>query len=213
MPLPAARRLAKRRAEIEYWKRRAAAEGGLTGTHYERFFTTYFGLVRADYDGRRVLDVGCGPRGTLEWADMAAERVGLDPLADAYRELGSGAHAMTYVQAAAEAIPFGDAHFDVVSAFNSMDHVDDLDAAIAEIARVTRPGGMLLLLTDVGHDPTFTEPQSFSWDVTTRFAPAFEVERESRIAHTGPGMMESLDASVPADGASGILSALLRRVG
>ena len=28
--------------------------------------------------GMRVLDVGCGPRGSLEWATMAARRVGID---------------------------------------------------------------------------------------------------------------------------------------
>lgn len=49
--------------------------------------------------GRRVLDVGCGPRGSLEWADRARVRVGLDPLVDAYRELGVADHAMGYVAA------------------------------------------------------------------------------------------------------------------
>ena len=29
-------------------------------------------------------DIGCGPRGSLEWATMAAERVGLDPPVNKY---------------------------------------------------------------------------------------------------------------------------------
>ncbi len=75
----------------------------------------FFGLPLELYDGKRVLDLGCGPRGSLEWAERAAERVGLDPLADEYQRLHSREHAMTYVAAPAEAIPFPDSHFDVVS--------------------------------------------------------------------------------------------------
>jgi SAM-dependent methyltransferase len=214
MPVPAFRRLAKRRAELGYWKGRSSAEGGLQGVHYERFFTDYFGLTRSDYDGKRVLDIGCGPRGSLEWASNAAERVGLDPLAREYGRLVGHAHAMKYVAGGAEAIPFPDGHFEVIASFNSLDHVDDLGRATSEIARVAAPGALLLLLTDVNHEPTFTEPQSFGWDVLTRFEPEWTVVESRRIAKTGMGMMEDLDAGAPvaptAAGA-GYLTALLRR--
>ena len=98
----------------------------LSNAHYAWCFTDCFGLPLELYDGKRVLDVGCGPRGSLEWAERAAERVGLDPLADEYQRLHSREHAMTYVAAPAESIPFPDGHFDVVSTMNSLDHVDDL---------------------------------------------------------------------------------------
>ena len=39
----------------------------------------YFNLDKSFYKNKRILDVGCGPRGSLEWDDMALERVGLDP--------------------------------------------------------------------------------------------------------------------------------------
>ena len=214
LPSRPLRRVAKRRAELADWRRRRSSEGELLGYHYERFFTDWFGLSGHDYTGKRVLDIGCGPRGTLEWAAAAAERVGLDPLADDYRKLGAVTHAMTYVKGAAESIPFPAAHFDIVASFNSLDHTDDLGQAIAEITRITRPGGLFLLLTEVGHAPTFTEPQSFGWDVLDRFGDRWIVVSAKRITNNGAGMMQSLDAGIELpdnDTGPGYLSALLRR--
>jgi hypothetical protein len=71
----------KERHEMEYWKSRVAAEGRLKNGHYLELYTSHFGLEPEFYRGKRILDIGCGPRGSLEWADMAAERIGLDPLA------------------------------------------------------------------------------------------------------------------------------------
>jgi ubiquinone/menaquinone biosynthesis C-methylase UbiE len=111
-----------------------------------------------DYAGKNILDVGCGPRGSLEWASMARERVGIDSLISKYRALGIDRHAMKYVDAPAEKIPFGTGYFDFVTSFNSLDHVDDLEKAISEIARVTKPEGTFLLICEVNHEPTETEP-------------------------------------------------------
>ena len=213
VPIAGARRAAKRRAELAYWRSRRESEHELRGDHYERFFSDYFGLPRSHYAGKRVLDIGCGPRGTLEWATDADVRIGLDPLADDYLALGADQHAMTYVKGSAEEMPFESAYFDVIASFNSLDHVDSLDVAIAEITRVAKPGGLLLLLTDVGHAPTFTEPQSLHWDVLSKFQPAWEERWSKRIAKSGPGMMESLDADLRTDAreSSGYLAALLER--
>ena len=104
----------KETSELRYWRGRARTEGTLGNAHYERIFTTHFEVSRDLFASKRVLDVGCGPRGSLEWATMAAERVGLDPLADTYRQFGTDRHKMVYVTAAAEKMPFEDARFDVV---------------------------------------------------------------------------------------------------
>jgi SAM-dependent methyltransferase len=159
----------KRRAELAFWEGVAAGEPRLQNFWYERAFTTLFGIERSWYAGRRLLDVGCGPRGSLEWAGDAAERVGVDPLADRYVALNGGRHAMRYVRARAEALPFADGSFDVVSSFNSLDHVEDADAAIAELVRVLAPGGMLLVVVEIDHPPTVTEPLSFDRTVVDRF--------------------------------------------
>jgi SAM-dependent methyltransferase len=175
----------KRKAELGYWLGRQAAEGTLRNGHYERAYTTAFGLDRAFYGGKHLLDIGCGPRGSLEWATMAAERIGLDPLVPAYRKLGIGSHAMTYVAAPSERIPYADGAFDVVTTFNSLDHVDHPRRTVAEIGRVTRPGGVCLILVEVNHPPTETEPHPLPWDVATWFQPEFTLEWQ-RTYEVGP---------------------------
>lgn len=206
----------KREGELGYWRRRLELEGTLGSGHLQRFYTSHFGLDPGFYRGRAVLDLGCGPRGTLEWSDMAAERVGLDPLADSYRELGIDRHAMTYVAAPAERMPFEDGHFDVVASFNSLDHVDNLDRAVGEIKRVVKPGGLFLLLTQLGHDPTWEEPQDFSWEIVRRFEPELELLEERRLERAGSGLYDSLMADVPYEEARaekrlGVLSAKFRK--
>lgn len=83
--------------------------------------------VKHDNAGKRFLGVGCGPRGSLEWAEHAAERIGLEPLADEYVRLHERRQAMTYVQRVCERIPFG----------------DDLDATLVATVLTRRliPGG------------------------------------------------------------------------
>ena len=202
--------------ELKYWRTRKANEGTLSHDHYAFFYTTHFGLDEAFFHGKSVLDIGCGPRGSLEWADMASERVGLDPLADSYRALGTDRHKMTYVASGAEQIPFGDGYFDVVCSFNSLDHVDDLDRTVSEIIRVLAPGGLFLLLTDVNHDPTACEPIAYSWDVVEKFLPEMELIEETHLEKSSRGMYDSIREEVSYDHDNtrkryGILSAKFRR--
>jgi SAM-dependent methyltransferase len=160
-----ARRALKEHAELAFWRSRAQAEKQLGNSQYEFFYTTLFDLRLADYWGKRVLDVGCGPRGSLEWATMARERVGLDPLVASYKALGIDKHQMIYAGAPSEAIPYPDRHFDIVTSFNSLDHVENLERSISEIARVLRENGRFLLIVKINHPPTATEPVSIEHDV------------------------------------------------
>jgi SAM-dependent methyltransferase len=69
------------------------------------------------------------------------------------------------------ALPFPDATFDLVCALDIIEHVDDDDAALEEISRVARPGGMLMISTPlhpsrwtpfddfVGHKRRYETPQ------------------------------------------------------
>lgn len=164
-------------AELRYWKGKAK-DGPLGNVGYVYLFTEVFGLDKEFYRDKKILDIGCGPRGSLEWADVASETVGLDPLADSYEKLGTGRHRMKYVKAFSEAMPFPDGYFDVVSSMNSLDHVDDLDKTIGEIIRVTAPGGSFLLIVDVNHPATRCEPVTFSWDITGRFCPPMKLVDE-----------------------------------
>lgn len=194
-------RRAKYLYESLYWRRRKADERVLGNDWYAPLFTTRVGLDREVYAGKRVLDIGCGPRGSLEWADHAARRVGLDPLVAVYRRLGIDQHAMEYVAAPAEQQPFPDASFDIVTSINSLDHVDDLEVTIEEIGRVLAPGGLLLVVVEVGHAPTIAEPHRIGWDLAARFGDGFEVERDEHLEFLAdePGVGASLRRRVPFD--------------
>ena len=215
----AARNRFKRYHELRYWR-------GVTApirddrtrleherAHYEHFFTTFFGLARADYAGKALLDIGCGPCGSLEWAANARERVGLDPLANDYRRLAHDDQKMTYCAAPSEAIPFPDGHFDCVSAFNCLDHVDDIEATVREIKRVTAPGGRLLLIVETGHAPTPTEPHRLDESIAGKFAPEFRVvSARSFGVRADHNLYASLLTGVPhAPGKPGIFCARFER--
>jgi ubiquinone/menaquinone biosynthesis C-methylase UbiE len=101
--------------------------------------------------GLALLDVGCGP-GTIT-ADLAARVapgrvVGLDrseePLDQARQSAAQrGLTNVSYVVGDVYALDFPDATFDVVHAHQVLQHLVDPVAALREMARVTRPGGVI----------------------------------------------------------------------
>lgn len=114
------------------------------------------GLIKA---GARVLDIGCGPgrfwaanAGTLPpdldlmLADlspgMVDEAVGNVIAADSKWRSVAGEVADVC------ALPFADGSFDIVTAMHMLYHAPDGDRAVSEIARVLRPGGMLIVTTN-----------------------------------------------------------------
>ena len=100
--------------------------------------------------GERVLDVGVGP-GFLA-AEMAAEVgaggmvAGID-VSQSMLALAKEWEAMIDLRAgSAGAIPYPDAGFDVAVSTQVLEYVADIPAALAELRRVVRPGGRILIL-------------------------------------------------------------------
>jgi SAM-dependent methyltransferase len=93
----------------------------------------------------RILDAGCGVGGGLQWLTEFGSPVGIDlhPLAVTYAHRVSSQVA----QASIQAIPFSEATFAGVTSFDVLYHlnVNNDVVALCEFARVTRPGGWLLL--------------------------------------------------------------------
>ncbi|MFA5245293.1 MAG: class I SAM-dependent methyltransferase [Pedobacter sp.] len=171
--------------ELGYWKIvKLFSENLNKNSHYKYFYTSYFSIPEEFYSGKSILDIGCGPRGSLEWADGAKERIGLDPLADQYLKMGAKNHKMTYVKAYVENIPFPDKYFDVICSFNSLDHVNDIKAACEEIKRTLKENGLFLLLVDIHTLPTLTEPQTMNWDFIRDYFPDFEILEEKHLERT-----------------------------
>jgi ubiquinone/menaquinone biosynthesis C-methylase UbiE len=181
----------KELVEITFWRFKKFREGDLSNTHYKTFYTSYFSLEESFYENKRILDVGCGPRGSLEWAHMTKERIGIDPLVDTYLKIGAKKHQMKYVKAYSENIPFTNEYFDVVCSFNSLDHVENLEQSVLEMKRVLKKGGVFLLIVDIHNYPTPTEPQSLKWDFVTTYFSDFKILREDRLKNTKRGRIYS----------------------
>lgn len=101
-------------------------------------------LAAAELAGSaRILDVGCGDGQVARLAARggAALVVGVDPTWNQIRiaaERGGGVHV---ARSRADALPFANESFDAVVACLVFEHIRSVDAAIAEVARVLRPGG------------------------------------------------------------------------
>jgi len=91
--------------------------------------------------------VGCGG-GILseEFAKIGCRVTGIDPsapsLETARKHAASEGLMIEYRQADGENIPFDANSFDVVVCCDVLEHVDDLNRTIHEVARVLKPGGM-----------------------------------------------------------------------
>ena len=158
---------------------------------YDRFMGRYSSLLSpqlADFagvrSGQRVLDVGCGP-GALT-AELVA-RVGAssvaavdpsEPFVAAARERHPGVEVF---QASAEHLPFPALTFDVALAQLVVHFMPDPDAGLAEMARVTRRGGVVAACV---WDHGGQGPLSLFWRAARAFEP--EVDDESRL----PGVRE-----------------------
>ena len=95
-----------------------------------------------------VLDVGCGG-GILseEFARLGCRVSGIDPsgpsLEAARRHAIQQGLKIHYRVAAGESIPFDDSSFDILICCDVLEHVDDLEKVLFEVARVLRTGGLL----------------------------------------------------------------------
>jgi ubiquinone/menaquinone biosynthesis C-methylase UbiE len=95
----------------------------------------------------RILDVGTG-EGQVARAlrSGGADVIGIDPISAMVSEAAQRDPDMPIAQAGAAALPFAAASFDAALACLVFEHIDDLDRAIADVARVLRPGGTFLFL-------------------------------------------------------------------
>ena len=96
--------------------------------------------------GRRVLDAGCGSGDLLaHLAGTGADVCGFDPAEGMVAAARRRVPAADVRGADLSAVPWADATFDVVVSVNAVQFADDVDAAVAELVRVCRPGGVLVL--------------------------------------------------------------------
>jgi SAM-dependent methyltransferase len=91
----------------------------------------------------RILDVGCGTGANIEMLSQYGEAEGVDVSDDALefcRRKGLKAQ-----KGLAETLPYGDESFDVTTALDVIEHLDDDVAGLKEMFRVTKSGGYSLI--------------------------------------------------------------------
>lgn len=114
--------------------------------HYLRKRTRF---IRERCPSGSILDVGCGT-GALgaRLADAGYEVVGVDPSLGMLRELERRAPSVPAVRGSGTDLPFADDRFDLVTSVAVMHHIADTGAVrrtLAEMVRVTKPGGQVLI--------------------------------------------------------------------
>jgi SAM-dependent methyltransferase len=172
---------------------------------YRRFMGRYSEPLAAQFaelagvrGGQRVLDVGCGP-GAL--AAVLVSRAGADAVsavepsasfAAAVRERLPGVDVR---QSPAERLPFPDDAFDAAMAQLVVHFMTDPVAGLREMARVTRPGGVVAACVwdhAGGHGPV-----SLFWQAARELDPA--ADDESGLAGVREGHLAGLFAQVGLD--------------
>jgi SAM-dependent methyltransferase len=165
----------------------------VSGDAYDRFMGRYSRLLApqlADFAnvqaGQRALDVGSGP-GAL--TTELVSRLGADavtavdpsePFVAALRERLPGVNAS---QATAEDLPFGDGAFDVALAQLVVHFMKDPVAGLREMARVTRPGGVVA--TCVWDHAGERTPLAVFWTAARQLDPGAHDESDLAGAHEG----------------------------
>lgn len=109
-------------------------------------------LVAPVAAGNRVLDVGAGVFGAVQFLAEHSELAGLDLVAvdqsyTAQEIVLRDFPQINYLLADVEALPFSDDSFDVVIAGEIVEHMEDPKILAKELMRVVKPGGTMVLST------------------------------------------------------------------
>ena len=129
--------------------------------------------------GERVLDLGCGPG--FYTAELLAEVgthgtvVGVDtsaPMLEAAASRCEGLGGASFLQGSATALDLEDSSFDRALCVQVLEHVGNVPAALAELHRVLRPGGRVLIwdvdwstLSWYSTDPERMQRMCRAWDL------------------------------------------------
>lgn len=141
------------RSEYDRWHQRvynANPDHEDASSPWYRMVREYIGEVA----GLRILEVACGRGGFVRQMARSGARVtGCDFSSSAVRVASTklfstdGQPLAALVQGDAQSLPFAENSFDVVVSCETIEHLPQVQAALSDLYRVTRPGGRLFLTT------------------------------------------------------------------
>ncbi len=131
-----------------------------------------------------VLDVAAGtgrlPRALLCRPALNGRVIVLDlsrrMLREAVRRTAQFADRLTYIWQDARQLPFDDDTFDAVTCLEALEFTPNPRAVLAELVRVLRPSGVLLVTNRVGPDAKFLPGRAFTRDEFKRLLREFPLE-------------------------------------
>jgi SAM-dependent methyltransferase len=139
--------------------------------------------------GKALLDAGCGAGLVVRLAaDRGAAVSGLDASAPLLKVARGRTPAADLRTGEIQALPYSDASFDIVTAFNSIQYATDPAAAVRQLARVCRPGGHVTI--GVWGDPDRCQTEALFARLRSLAPPP--PGTPAPLAVSDPGMVESL---------------------
>ena len=161
---------AKEYHELKYWRLAYKKEGGSFSNSYYR--KIMLAMAQRDDDkfmeGKIVADFGCGPAGSLCWANPAKQRIGIDVLADAYARFGTASHNMDYVKSTENTIPLPSNSIDILFTMNAMDHTQNFQTMCNEVLRIITKNGELIASFNLDEPANVCEPQTLTEELVKK---------------------------------------------
>lgn len=179
--------------ELDYWQEqyKKEKENFSRPEYYRRLM-----LAMAQENDEKFLqnkiiaDFGCGPRGSLSWANNCSIKIGIDVLADRYADFFPNeilSHRMFYIRSTERIIPIPSNSIDIMFSLNAMDHVDDFKIICNEIIRVIKPGGEFIGSFNLNEPYTLCEPQTLTERIIKKDLLSFLKVNSYRITNQGDG--------------------------
>lgn len=156
--------------------------GDIVAEHLHRYY-----VAQGYVENKDVLDIACGEGyGSHYLAQKAASVVGVDvDAAIVEHAQASYQHPrLRYCQGDCAAIPLPDASVDVVVSFETIEHHDRHDAMMAELKRVLRPEGLLIISSPDKHEYSEKPGYENPYHVKELYKQEFEKLLKSHFTYT-----------------------------
>lgn len=153
--------------------------------------------VGTDFMHKTVVDIGCGTRGILP-VIKASVKIGIDPTIGKVSKYFKFPEGIVYISEKAEEISLADKTVDVVSCNNALNHFENPNVALAQIHRILKPGGFLLLEVfiekeNIAHTVRFSPQELFK--MTSKYFTAINTKYEQLKVKVE--IDEELDGALP----------------